>query len=236
MGYSPWLGAITAAFEILAAIWIFRLPGRNSLLIPLGITQLLLAGYQIFEVLICTGPTSRQLVLSRMAFLDITWLPPLSLLLLCRVMPIPPHWLKRFTQSMLILGGVFSFWIIVDTRFVTGTICHFMYSKYQHIQPYFHFYGAFYEISQMSMIFIPAVMLAKVDDPEVRAHLSDLLVGALLFIVPSIFLAAVLPSLFETALPSLMCHFALFYAVFLVRVARRETQRSAATVPELVTA
>jgi len=117
---------------------------------------------------------------------------------------------------------LFSFWIIVDTRFITGTICQFMVAGYRYVEPYFHLYGAYYELTQMSMIFIPAALLPNISDSFTRAHLGDLLMGTLLFVIPSLFLAAVQHDKFNMTLPSLMCHFALFFALFLVRMARRE--------------
>ncbi|MCM2277069.1 MAG: hypothetical protein NDJ89_03250 [Oligoflexia bacterium] len=228
MTYSPWLGTLTALFEVLAGIWALGLQGRRKLLTLIAATLFLLAGYQALEVFICSATGTHQLFLSRMAFLDVTWLPPLSLLLISELHPSAPRWLRRFAWASVAVGALFSFWIVVDTRFVTGTICQFMYARYRHIEPWFHFYGAFYEITQMSMIFIPAALLPHIEDPSARKHLGDLLIGSLLFILPSLFLAAVLPSLFETALPSLMCHFAAFYAIFLVRIAYREDRREPA--------
>ncbi|MCM2324253.1 MAG: hypothetical protein NDJ90_13430 [Oligoflexia bacterium] len=221
-GYSPWLGSFTGIFEIIAGIWVLRGPGRKDLRWLIALTLFLLAGYQILEVFVCNAEGMHQLFLSRMAFLDVTWLPPVSLLLISRLLTRPRAWLTRFAWISIALAAIFSFWIIVDTRFVQGTICHFMYARYRHIEPYFHLYGAFYELTQMSMIFVPAALIASEESLRLRRDLSDLLIGALLFILPSIFLAAVLPSLFETALPSLMCHFAIFYALFLIRVVLRE--------------
>ncbi|HAR43561.1 MAG TPA: hypothetical protein DCS07_13190, partial [Bdellovibrionales bacterium] len=187
MGYSPVLGAFTAAFELIAACWVFwalRSRGRRNVLMLIGFTLLLLAGYQILEVAICWKTSEPSLFLSRMAFLDITWLPPVSLLLISRIVTPRSRTLVRYAHFSLFLGALMSLWIVMDYRFITGTICEFMYARYGYMEPYFHIYGAFYEITQMSMIFIPAAIISRSDQLRVRQDLGDLLLGSLLFIIP----------------------------------------------------
>jgi len=231
MLYSPWLGSITAFLEVGAAIWILRQPtGRPELLRPLTAMLLLLAGYQILEVMICNpGLLQHQPVLSRMAFLDVTWLPPVGFYLLTQICGTHfgkgwSRWMPRFAKLSFGIAALSSFWIIVDTRFVTGTICEFMYARYTHIEPYIHFYGAWYELTQMTSIFIPAFLVARCTDVRIRQDLSDLQLGALLYIIPALFLGAVLPDRMNMALPSVMCHFAIFMAFFTLRIALRETK------------
>jgi len=225
MGYSPALGVMTAVFEIAGAFWIImrqRSHGQRSILLPIVISLFLLAGYQIIEVGLCWKSDGSNLFLARLGFLDITWLPPVSLLLISRLVTPRSRPLILYARFSLFIGALLSLWIIMDYRFVTGTICEFMYARYSNVQPWFNFYGAFYEITQMSMIFVPAYLLSRIGDAKRRKDLSDLLIGSLLFIIPSLYVASVWPSIFENGLPSLMCHFAIFYAVFLLRIAHRE--------------
>ena len=106
--------------------------------------------------------------------------------------------------------------------FISGTICQSVFASYAYMEPYFHIYGAFYEITQLSLIFIAAVCIARSEDRKARFQIADLQTGALLYVVPSFFIAAVRPEVTDKALPSIMCHFALFFAVFLVRLNMRE--------------
>ena len=219
--YSPNLGLFTAVFEGGAAFWVFRSRLQRMYLYPIVAILLLLGIYQVLEVLICWRITEPSILLSRLAFLDITWLPSFGLMLVARM--ITPHnrALDYYVRGSFVLAGCMSFWIIIDYRFVTGTICAFMYAKYLNVMPHFHLYGAFYEASQFSMIFIPAYFMIQSSDLITRQQLGDLLFGALLYILPSLFLAAVSSEALTDAHPSVMCHFALFYAFFLVRIVRR---------------
>ena len=222
MKFYPELGMFTAAFEIICGIMVLRFAGRKNVLRPLSLTLFLLAGYQVFEVMLCWGNKEPNVLLSRLAFLDITWLPPVSILLIANIYPAKTRALFHYAYASLFMAAVMSFWIVMDYRFITGTICQFMYAKYTYMSPFFHIYGAFYEVTQMSIIFLPAVLLVQAEDIQVRKHLGDLLLGSLLFILPAIYVSAVVPSVGANALPSLMCHFALFYAISLTRLAMRE--------------
>lgn len=228
--YSPALGTLTAVFEFAASLWIFRFAiDKRFKFLVIGLL-VLLGIYQILEVTICMQEVQPSQLLSRLAFLDITWLPPMGLLLIQNICP-HTKWLKQFVRAVVIVAALMSFWILVDYRFVTGTICEFMYAKYTYIEPYFHFYGAFYEISQMSLIFLPPLLMAQDLTIYQREHLRDIQLGALLFVVPSIFLVAVVPGITGNGLPSVMCHFAIFLAVFLLRMAKRELTNSQLPTP-----
>lgn len=221
-GYSPALGIITASLEVLGALWILTRNHHKTFYKTTAALLLLLAGYQFFEVLICTGKPESRLWLSRLAFLDVTWLPPLCLVLLAQIEKSVPWWIKIYSKISLILAGIFSLWIIMDTRFITGTICEFMYARYWYIEPYYHLYGAFYEITQLSSIFIMIYRMVHCTHTQTRHHLADLLSGILLFIIPALLLGTTLPQKFEMAMPSVMCHFAIFLALLLIRIVWRE--------------
>lgn len=227
--YSPILGVATASFEIIAGIWVLTRRGRKHVLWTTAALLFLLAGYQVFESIICWSSGPALNYLSRFAFLDITWLPPLSLLLISHITgPASPESRKvrRLANAALVLAALMSVWIVIDYRFITGTICEFMVAKYSYIEPYFHFYGAYYELTQLSTIFIPIWLMMRSDSVPDRRQLGHVMAGSLLFIIPSLFLGAVLPEKFNFALPSLMCHFAVFYALFLIKLAKCENTRA----------
>ena len=227
-GYFPWLGLLTAIFEITAAIWAIRISGRKSVRVLSASLLILLAVYQLLEVVICAKASKiilddpRTLFLSRLAFIDVTWLPPLSLMLLSRIASPSPRWLKIYARITLMLAAIMSFWILVDYRFITGTICRFMYAAYSYVEPWFHIYGAFYEITQFSLIFVAIICMVRADNILVRRQIGAVLTGALLYILPAFFLGAIRPEIVDTALPSILCHFALIFAGFLVWMLRLE--------------
>ncbi len=80
MTYSPVLAMVTAAFEIAAAVWVLRGPGRRAILRTTAAILVFLAGYQIVEVAICSAAPGYGF-LPRLAFMVVSWLPPLGILL-----------------------------------------------------------------------------------------------------------------------------------------------------------
>jgi hypothetical protein len=230
-GYSPVLGALTALFEIVAGIWAVFGARRPRILRPVAALLFLLAAYQVLEVVICAGGNEQKLFLSRLAFVTVTWLPPVTLLLISRAYGAASRALRVYVRGVFALAGIMTLWIVMDYRFITGTICHFMYSSYAYLEPWFHIYGAFYEITQLSTVFIAILCLASAEDRRARLDLADILVGILLYLLPALLVAAIVRTITDRALPSIMCHFALFYAIFLVRIARRERRQAGAVSP-----
>jgi len=84
MTYDPLLSLATASFEIMATIWALRGPGRRAIVRPASTILVLLAGYQILEVVLCSGSTASG-PLSQLAFINVTWLPPTGVLLATRL-------------------------------------------------------------------------------------------------------------------------------------------------------
>jgi hypothetical protein len=229
--YSPVLGLATAAFELAAATWavtcLGRRRGRRAVVLLSALLFVLLAGYQIIEVIICWGGREPQLVLSRAAFIDVTWLPSLTLLLVAALYRPRSRLLAAVAWSSLAVAAVMAMWIVVDTRFVTGTICEVVHARYRNIARYFNYYGAFYEATQVGSAFIAAVCVARAEDRRDRRLLGDVLLGVLAYLIPSFMVGALIPGVAEGGLPSVMCHFALAYAIMLAVMLRREVRGDA---------
>ena len=98
MSYSEILVWATAAAEIAAAGWTllgrFRRGSRAVVETAVAIL-LLLAGYPLAEVAICARVDAAGF-LPRLAFLFVTWLPPLGLLLVAQLSP---------SRSLLLRGS-----------------------------------------------------------------------------------------------------------------------------------
>jgi hypothetical protein len=225
--YSPILGLVTAAVELGAAVWAVALlrRGRGAVVGLCALLLAFLAGYQILEVVICWGGLEGSTWLSRVAFIDVTFLPPLTSLLLARL------WgTRRGGRALAIYGWVslalalvFAAWIAVEHRFVNQTLCAFLYARYRVLEPWFHVYGGFYELTQIASVFIAVACLARAEEPGLRADLGAVALGTLGYLIPSLLVGAIAPrSAIWGALPSVMCHFALFYALGLIAILRRE--------------
>lgn len=225
----PWLSLATAAFEIGAAVWVLRGPGRTAVVRLTALLLVVLAGYQLAEVWVCADPDA--LVRARLAFCDIVWLPTIGLSLLCAYRGGPSDRVRWLLRACYAYCGVLCVWVLVDPSFVSGTVCSTILATFSHDATLFHIaYGAFYEAGLLALLLGAAVVMRGCEDPVQRAQVADLQMGTLAFVVPA-FLTQIVWKTLDPALPSLMCHYALLLAVFLVRATLRERQSSVSSGP-----
>ncbi len=234
MTYSPILGLGTAAFEIAAALWALTGPGRRDVLRATGAILILLAGYQLTEVLICTVDPAYGF-LPRLAFIDVTWLPPLGLLLCSRLFAPRSRIANAAAYSLLAAAGGIMAWIALDPGFVSASVCSTVFARYSHAMPRFQVYAGFYWVGLLGMVALSAYGARASRDASARRLFSELRTGSVGFIVPSLVVTWFIPTA-NGALPSIMCHFALVLAVFLARLVaverRLATQTDSPAVPE----
>ena len=218
-GYSPILSLVTGIFEIAAAVWAFKSCGRRSILFPVGLILLFLAGYQFAEVVVCANPGS--ILAARITFCNILWLPPLSIWLLFQLTRPQKQWMRIVAIGYFGIAVVLAVWIFLDSNFVTKTVCSVVIAKYDNPTLLYNFYCVYYQIGLAGMLFGSAAGMAYTADPVLRKHLADFQAGTLDFILPSML---VLISISESQgkMPSVMCHFALVLAIFLVIMIARE--------------
>jgi hypothetical protein len=221
--YSPLLAIATGLFEFGAAGFALRSPGRRRILRPTALIFLLLAGYQFAEVAVCAAPDQR--IFTRLAFFDISWLPPLGLWLMVQLVSprrralavLPLAW---FAAAVLIVT-----WIFIDPGCLTKSVCQTVIARYAQARPFEILYGVFYQSGLGVLIFGTTVGLARDADPVLRRHLADLQAGVLGFVLPSLAVRVLLREP-QGVLPSIQCHFALILAVFLLSLVLRERKTS----------
>jgi hypothetical protein len=223
MDYSPLLAIATGLFEFAAAILTHFSPGRKRILYPIGLLFLLLAGYQFSEVAVCANP--EKLIFSRLAFLDITWLPPLALWLAYQLSPWKRGWLKIISLGYFAASFGFMVWIIVDSHVVTKSVCQLVLARYTHPNSFDIAYGIFYQTGLAIIIFGTAAGMAYSKDDVLRKHLANLQISILGFVLPS-FAVRLLTTEPEGMLPSVMCHFALVLAFSMCFMVIREKRLS----------
>jgi len=221
MEYSPILAVVTAAFEIVVAAWaldrVRRIRDERRVLVTTAAILLLLAGYQLAEVAICADVPASGF-LPRLAFLIVTPLPPLGLLLIAQLRRprSGPTYLCAYAALAAAAGIVV--WIAVDRSFATASVCSAVYARYAHAMPRFRVYAWFYWLGLVGMILLSGRGAMTCRDPRRRRQLLSLFAGTLAFVLPSMVLSWFVPAT-RGALPSVLCHFALLFAVFLVRLA-----------------
>lgn len=223
MEYSPILAVATAGFEILVAGWAmatrFRAKSRG-VVGTTGAILLLLAGYQLAEVAICADVAAAGF-LPRLAFLVVTWLPPLGLLLVAQLRRPSSLTVNRTTGAMLAAAAGIVVWIAVDRSFATASVCNAVYARYAHAMPRFVIYAWFYWLGLAGMILFSGHGAVRDQGPRRRQQLGFIFAGTTGFVGLSIASSWFVPAA-RGALPSVMCHFALLLAVCLGLLVRIE--------------
>lgn len=227
MTYSPDLSIATAAFEIAAAVWALRSPGRPAILRTTALILVLLAGYQLIEVFVCANPS--ELLWARAAFADVIWLPALGCLLTVQLArPRRAFW-ARAANAGLLVAGAFTVWAFIDPDFVSRSVCQAVIASYTTPSSAYELYGAAYHLGLWGMVFGGVAAMAHIDRPVDRAHLADVVMGTAGFIIPALLTQVLVPEAID-AMPSVMCHYALVLGIFLTRLVARERREVGARV------
>lgn len=240
MNYNPILSLATATLEVGAAVWALRGPGRKPIIYTTSAILICLAGYQIVEAIFCTGSAVTLAFLPRMAFMIVAWLPPTGLLLVAHLYPTRKRTLYVYAYGMYLFCAALVLGIATDKGFVSATVCEIVFARYANPTAIYRTYGMFYQSGLFAMLLISAYGVTISDDHRQRILLGQVLLGSIAFIFPSLVTIVVVP-MTNNALPSIMCHFALLLALFLIRlvaIERRETVGSGMenAVPETLSA
>jgi hypothetical protein len=225
--YSPMLSVLTAVFEITAAVWTLSGPGRRRFILPCGIILLLLAGYQITEVIACSNPARTSA--ARIGFLDILWLPASGVLLVLLLSSLRRATVILAACAYFAVAAALAVGILLEPDFVNVSVCKGVFARYAAVRPLYTLFGAYYQFGIASMLIWAAAAMTGQEDWGRRKHTADVLIGTLCFVLPSMWVEISVPPA-SGAMPSIMCHFALIFALFLVRLAQRE--RSCAIPPD----
>ena len=217
--YNPGLAVATGVFEFLAAGVVFFSPGRKRFLYPVGIILLILAGYQFAEVAVCANPQNH--LYARLAFFEITWLPPLALWLIYQLSSAKNKWLMILPAMYFVTGLALLLWIFVDPSCITKSVCELVIARYIHPSPFDLFYGIYFQSGLVLLVLWASAAMVHAADLVIRKHLANLQTGVLGVIFQSMAVRILMP---ESAgiLPSVMCHFALILAVSLCFFIARE--------------
>lgn len=211
MNYSAILSYVTAGFELTVVFYfMFSLERKNSATVALLGLLIFLAGYQLLEALNCSPAVAGAL--SRAAFIDITWLPPLGLVYLALFMR--THLSRILAAIYLTVGLLFSlFYAFVDTSVILSH-CDTVIAFYTASDPGRRLYGLFYQSGIALLFLVPFFFPGYRSGGEKIRELKLFQAGVLGFMVPSL-VTAIFSLLMRKALPSMMCHYALILSVFL---------------------
>ena len=216
-----WNGIVSlfiACIEILLLInlLIFSEKKRTNILIYFIVA--LLAAYQVFEFLICGLGIDSSLT-AYMAFADISFLPPLHLLLILSVSKSDSK-----LNGLLFLPAVFFlvFYLLMIDQFEV-VHCTVLYATYNY--PLGDLYGFFYYLP----LVLAFIFLLKKRKEFDKKQFAFLLIGHIFIIIPVItgFILLYLnfPDLVNS-MESILCKFAFGYAIFIALYCLNNTSKS----------
>ena len=175
----------------------------------------LLATYQVMEFLMC-GIEFQSSFYPYFAFVIISFLPPLNLILTSAFTKVPADKLSYFRYVVFIPAILFtSYYTFVIPEFAV-TSCTVLYATYNY--PLGDLYGFFYYLPILISIMLLISFIKKVGDKKAKLIAKVLLVASIFISLPVVigFTLMLLGSYsLVSAIESIMCKFAFVYALCL---------------------
>lgn len=167
----------------------------------------LLASYQLFEFLIC-GLNLYDESMLYFAFVIITYLPPTGLLLVIRVNNI-----RLNKPAILFIPAAFFtlYYFFFQNQFSLKK-CTVLYASYHY--PLGFLYGLFYYLPMLIAVILLIKNYATSSSQKQRKENLILLTGYLSFTIP-MGIALILYPEFRTAIESVLCKFAIVFAIII---------------------
>ncbi len=214
--FSPPVMIATMVIEVSLAIytvWRYKLDVFTRLVV---ITLLALAGFQLAEYFVCTGAVGHAAFWSRMGFVAITALPPLGIHLLHRLADKPAR--KLIVFGYVTMAAFMAYFTIYSNAF-TGHQCTGNYVIFQLHLGTGGAYGVYYYGWLLTGLGLGAhwanQLMAKGQKALQQLQtVRALMVGWLIFLVPTA-LANTFSPASRRAIPSVMCGFAVLFALIL---------------------
>jgi hypothetical protein len=207
-----------ACIEIVLLINLLIFGEKNRFNIIAIVMIAVLAGYQSLEFLMCQMGYQNS-VFPYLAYIDISFLPPLNLLLVLTLTGSLNN-LTRILNRLkyLIFLPVISFTIyytLVISQFKV-TSCAVLYATYHY--PSGELFGFFYYLPILLSIILLIIKIKKEDDHKLKLIMKLLLTGAIFISLPVVlgFILMFAGSYqLISAIESIMCKFAVVYAVLI---------------------
>lgn len=211
--FSPPVMIFTFFVEVFLGIYTLY-KDKSSRIRTLALTTLfMLATFQIAEFFVCgnSDPNSAAIA-SRVGFMAITLLPPLGLHLASEIGGVKN---SKMVKYVYLVATAFILFFAFFPGAINNSICSgnyvvFTLAKYSNI-----LYGSYYFGLLLGTIIYAVNVATKQKNKKVFAALNWLVAGILVFLLPTGLFYFVAPST-AVAIPSVMCGFAIFYAIILV--------------------
>lgn len=211
--FSPAVMVVTLIIEFSLALYVFYRAKASRVKSLVIITLILLGLFQLAEFMVC-GAYSQELVgvASRVGYVAITFLPAVGIHLTNEIAERRPNWLVIASYG---LAGCFALYFGFAPAAINSSICTGNYVIFNLRYYDSHIYTIYYFGLLFAMIGLSVKLAGKQKDSHKRSALRWLMVGTLIFLIPTGLVYWVNPSV-ELAIPSIMCGFAVLYAIILV--------------------
>ena len=213
--FSPPVMLATFIVELVLAaysLWRYRWDMVTRLAVVMVVS---LAAFQISEYFVCGGASLSAVAWARTGYVAITLLPPLGIHLL-HVLAAKPQ--RRLVYFSYLSAALFIGYFLSYHQAFTGYACTGNYVIFQLAVHSGLAYGAYYYGWLMSTLFLAVYWLREKQAglaPYRRQTIAALLVGYLVFLVPTAIANTVKPET-RQGIPSVMCGFAVLFALILV--------------------
>lgn len=210
--FSPPVMAATFITElVLAAYVVFRFYMNNTTRLVVALL-VALATFQLSEYFVCGGLGADAGTWSRVGYVAITALPPMGLHLLYVITGKQSR--KLVVAAYSTMAVFMSYFLISSTAFV-GHECTGNYVIFQIGMNAAKLYGLYYYgWLLVAMLIGYRSLAANKSDKKTHQQVSGLLVGYLVFLVPTGIANSVKPET-RAGIPSIMCGFAVLFAFIL---------------------
>jgi hypothetical protein len=176
-------------------------------------TLFLLATFQIAEFFVCgNSDRTSSIIAVRFGYIAITLLPPLVIHLASEIAGVKKNQAIKYIYTLATAFILFFAFFpgAITTTICTGNYVVFSLAKYANV-----LYGTYYFGLLLGAIAYSFYLATKQKNRKIFAALNWLIAGNLVFLLPTGLFYFVAPST-AVAIPSVMCGFAILYAVILV--------------------
>lgn len=209
---------ITLCIEFTLAfytLWRYKLTPLSRLI---AVSLVSLATFQLAEYFVCTGYGFRAEQWSRLGFVAITTLPPLGVHIMHALAGKPARRIVYAAYGLML--GFIAYFLTYHTVFI-GHQCTGNYVIFQIGLVPSMLYGTYYYGLLLTGIILGYVWGSKLQEKtgaQARKQLQGiqgLIIGYLVFLVPTALANTVSPAT-RRGIPSIMCGFAVFFALIMV--------------------
>lgn len=210
--FSPAVMFATFLIETVALMYVVWRYKWNEITRLVVLILLALATFQLAEYMVCEGPATGWFTWSRIGYVAITLLPPLGIHLAYAIAGAKKRLVLWVAYPAMV--GFIAYFTLV-TASLGGHVCAGNYVIFEMKPGSAVWYWIYYFGLLLAGIGVSLRCIKEAKKKQIRRALSWLIVGYSAFIVPTGLVQLINP---ETApgIPSIMCGFAVLYAVILV--------------------